>query len=253
MEIAAGDRSTGLSLWRPDLNWLDPLATGPQAALLPKKYWVLGLGHLGQAYLWNISLLPYTDPNQVLILLQDSDRIVKANWSAGLLTFKKSLGHYKTRWCSRWLEQRGFRTLLTERRFDDATRRAAEEPFVALCGFDTAASRLPLQDAGFDLIVEAGLGGNLAMFDRATLHTFPNAQRSPKEIWGAPDQEDAEANPIILSILRNQLKDPCGIVPITIARKAVSASFVGACTGALAISEILRGLHDGTRYEKICF
>lgn len=253
MEIAAGDQSSGLSLWRPDLDWLNPQAAGPQAVLLPRKYWILGLGHLGQAYLWNIGLLPYADPRQVSILLQDGDRIVKANWSAGLLTTKKSSGQYKTRWCSRWLEQRGFKTILTERRFDDSTRRASEEPFVALCGFDTAESRLPLEDAGFDLVVEAGLGGNLALFDRANVHTFPQAQRSPREIWVKPEQDNTTANQVILSILQSQSKDPCGIIPITIAKKAVSASFVGACTGALSIAELLRGLHDGTRYDKISF
>ena len=57
MEIAAGDRSTGLSLWRPDLDWLDGQSVGPPVELLPQKYWMLGLGHLGQAYLWHIGLL----------------------------------------------------------------------------------------------------------------------------------------------------------------------------------------------------
>ncbi|HEV2480599.1 MAG TPA: hypothetical protein VGS79_13075 [Puia sp.] len=249
MEIAAGDESVGLSLWRPDLHWLDPLAKGPAVALLPQKYWLLGLGHLGQAYLWNIGLLPYSDPQEVSILLQDPERIVKANWSAGLLTTKKAAGHYKTRWCSLWLEKRQFNTVITERRFDEHTRRACEEPFVALCGFDTASSRLHLEAAGFDLIVEAGLGGNLATFDRATLHTFPDARQTPQAIWDATGE--AEINPVVLSILQKQLKDPCGIVPLTIAGKAVSASFVGACTGALALGELLRGLHGGIRFDKI--
>ena len=37
----------GISLWRPDLNWLDPAADGVPLELLPKALWMLGLGHLG--------------------------------------------------------------------------------------------------------------------------------------------------------------------------------------------------------------
>jgi hypothetical protein len=253
MEIAAGDRSTGLSLWRPDLDWLEAGAAGPPVKLLPRKYWLLGLGHLGQAYLWHIGLLPYADPRDVQILLQDSDRIVKANRSAGLLTTQQATGHYKTRWCSRWLEQRRFTTTITERRFDGNTRRNDEEPFVAICGFDTAISRIPLEDVGFDMIVEAGLGGHLATFDGGTVHTFPRARQSPREIWAGSDTQQAEVNAVLLSILQKKSKTPCGIVPFTIASKAISASFVGACTGAIAIAELLRGLHCGLRYDKINF
>ena len=37
----------GISVWRPDLNWLDPAADGPELESLPKALWMLGLGHLG--------------------------------------------------------------------------------------------------------------------------------------------------------------------------------------------------------------
>jgi hypothetical protein len=160
-------------------------------------------------------------------------------------------GKFKTRVCSRWLEDRGFNTLVTERLFDENTKRQEEEPFLALCGFDSAAGRLPLETAGFDLIVEAGLGGDLAGFDKLSMHSFPNAFQSPLEIWGQEREAGLEVNPVVYDLLKEITKEDCGIVPLTIAGKAVSASFVGACTGALGISELLRGLHGGLRYDKI--
>lgn len=251
INISACDNSTGISLWRPDLHWLDSNAKGPQVKFLPTKYWILGLGHLGQAYLWNIGLLPYSPSQIATILLQDDDIIVKANLSAGLLCEVLHTGLYKTRVCSFWLEDRGFQTIITERRFDDNTKRINEEPFIALCGFDSALSRLPLENAGFDLVVETGLGSSLSTFDMIALHTFPNASKTPDEIWGSEDHTKSHINEAVYDILKDMSDEECGIIPLTISGKSISASFVGACSGALVVAELLRGLHNGMRYDKI--
>jgi hypothetical protein len=251
INIAALDKSAGISLWRPDLHWLDAAAGGPFPIFLPRKYWVLGLGHLGQAYCWNIGLLRYNKQEEVTLLLQDDDSIVPGNWSAGLLTEKGVKEIHKTRLCSAWLEERDFRTTITERRFDAATKRTGEEPFIALCGFDTAASRLPLEDAGFDLVAEAGLGKRLQTFDVIALHTFPGAAKSPREIWGNENETGPGINEAVYEVLACMDKEVCGIVPMTIAGKSISASFVGTCSGAMVIAELLRGLHGGKRYDKI--
>lgn len=250
IDITACDNSSGISLWRPDLHWLDPEASGPTVQLFPSKYWLLGLGHLGQAYAWNIGLLPVL-PNQMKVILHDYDRMVPANQSAGLLSEPVHKGCYKTRLCADWLENRGIATQITERRFDQQVKRVDKEPFVALCGFDSAASRLHLEKAGFDLVVEAGLGSNLATFDRIASHTFPGASKTPEDIWGDLDT-DSEINADVLDVLGNlDADEKCGIVSRTISGKAVSASFVGACCGALVIAELLRALHNGVRYDKI--
>lgn len=251
INISSCDKSVGISLWRPDLHWLHDNAGGPRVTLLPNKFWLLGLGHLGQAYIWNIGLLPFKAPNEIIFLLQDYDRIVEANVSAGLLCEKNDTGIYKTRKCISWLEARGFNTVSTERKFDEYTKRINEEPFIALCGFDSASSRLNLENAGFDLIVESALGSNLATFDNIILHSFPGASKSPKDIWGDIDETNQEINHPVHEILKKGDNDICGIIPLTIASKAISASFVGACSGALVIAEVLRGLNGGMRYEKI--
>src|SRR5258705_11679288 len=52
--VLAGRRTVGMSLWRPDLGWRDDAAVGPPLEYLPEKLWLLGLGHLGQAFAWSI-------------------------------------------------------------------------------------------------------------------------------------------------------------------------------------------------------
>ena len=237
----------GFSLWRPDLHWLSSEADGPELELLPKRLWMLGLGHLGQAYLWSFGLLPYAAPGDALFLLQDFDSAIRGNYTSGLLCEEHNLDKHKTRICAEWLEERGFRTTITERAFDSFTKRTGEEPFVACCGFDAAEPRRILAGAGFDLIVECALGAETSRFDRAIIHTFPDASRKPEEIWASAREEAVDPN-----IVRAFNRDgDCGIIAETLARKAVSSSFVGAFAGAFVCAEILRALHGGVRCELV--
>ena len=98
-------------------------AVGPALKFLPLKLWFLGLGHLGQAYLWNAALLPYRDRSATHFVLQDLDRVVKGNWCIGLLCEEGSSDQYKTRVCSNWLEARHFKTRIYERPFDETVAR----------------------------------------------------------------------------------------------------------------------------------
>lgn len=248
ISILAGEVSSGISLWRPDLHWLDKEAGGPSIKRVPKRYWVLGLGHLGQAYLWCLALLGINDPSQVEILLQDFDKITEANQSSGLLC-EDNIKKYKTRVCSEWLENRHFITKITERMFDGNTIREGEEPFLALCGFDNSVARTFLENAKFDFIVECGLGNKLFNFDSIFLHTFPNASKTSAEIWGTGSGEET-LNQTVLEEFKDKSED-CGILALTLAKKAVSASFVGAVAASLVIAEVLRSCDEGLRYEKI--
>ena len=157
---------------------------------LPQKLWILGLGHLGQAYLWTLGLLPYAEPQKAEFFLQDFDRVVVANLGTGLLCSAESVGRLKTRLCAEWMENRRLRTRIIERPFDFRIVPNDDEPLVALCGFDSAAARRLLEKPGFDLIVEAGIGGDIANFDHIFLHTFPDATKKPEEIWGVASDAD---------------------------------------------------------------
>jgi hypothetical protein len=237
----------GFSLWRPDLNWLEPEAEGPQLESLPKALWLLGLGHLGQAYLWNLGLLPYQHPGEAKLFLQDFDTVVQGNYSSQLLCEYNSIGRMKTRVCAEWLEARGFKTVLVERKFDETTKRTGDEPLVAYCGFDAAKPRRILEDAGFDLIIECALGADTLRFDRIIMHTFPDARLRPINIWA----NDDEPTPDKRLVQAFQTEGDCGILAATLARKSISTSFVGTIAGALVTGEHLRALNGGVRCELI--
>src|SRR5439155_11704327 len=81
-----------------------------------------------------------------------------ANDSTSLLTSPELVGELKTRAMARWAEQRGFRTRVVERLFPGGMNVAGDEPRLLLGGVDNALARAAYEDAGFDCVVEAGLG-----------------------------------------------------------------------------------------------
>lgn len=244
----AGRRSAGLSLWQPGINWLASDPTEPRLTFLPSRLWLIGLGNLGQAFAWLLACLPYADRSQIVLMLQDFDRIAPSNESTSLLSAVTNVGQLKTRAVSEWLEARGFHTLLEERRFGHWTQRTADEPNVALCGVDNGFARAELESAGFELVVEAGLGAGPQAFRSISLHSFPGS-RSAKEIWSRTLSESStniEEMPAYQELRRNGM-DGCGLHQI--ASRTVGVPFVGLVAGALVISELLRRLHGGNNFE----
>lgn len=217
----ASRRAAGLSLWRPGSDWLASDPTEPALAYLPSRLWLIGLGNLGQAFAWLLASLPYEDRKQVQFVLQDFDRIALSNDSTSLLSFIANVGYKKSRVVAEWLEARGFETCLEERRYGSWTRRAEHEPGAALCGVDNAQARAALEQAGFELVVEAGLGAGPNAFRSMSIHTFP-ASRSADKIWS-----------------RHAL----------LASRTVGVPFVGLIAGCLVIAELLRRLHGGVSLE----
>ena len=244
------DKSTGLSLWLVYEDWLSPKAEGPAAPEVPSKIWILGLGHLGQAYLWALGLMPFYQPKQVDLYLQDTEKVVDANLSAGLLCTEVDIDYYKTRVCARWLSKRGFGYHLVERKFNSRTFREGDEPYVALCGFDNAPSRRVLEKAGFDLVIEAGLGATLDNFDKIMMHIFPSKIQQAEMVW-ADLPATLLPNEKVLNALTRFSKEQCGILELSIAGKAVSSSFVGACAGALVIAEVVKARNGGKKTDKL--
>jgi hypothetical protein len=242
---AVGRRPIGLSLWNPSsrTDWLVP-EEEPTLRYLPTRLWLIGLGHLGQAYLWGLGLLPYADPEALCLVLQDVDVITPSTDSTSILTTSALLGQRKTRAMAAWAERRGFNNVIVERLFGPDFRRQPCEPGVALCGLDNALGRQALDQAGFDLVVEAGLGRGYRDFRTMRLHTLP-APRSASQIWAAAQDasEDVTGRPGYEKILKDGSLDRCGIT--LLAGKAVGAPFVGAVAACLAISEVLRLLHGG--------
>jgi hypothetical protein len=249
----AGQRAVGMSLWQPEksASWLesDP---GPQIRNLPANLWLIGLGHLGQAYLWTLGLLPYALPDEVQIFLQDFDELENANESTSPLTFNNMVGLKKTRAMAAWCEERGFRPKIVERRFASNFKISDEEPRVALCGVDNLLARSALEDVGFDRIIEAGLGNGAQEFLTFQVHNLPSS-RSAHDRWRqssiAKDSTAELINQPAYKALAQEGYDECGLT--LLAGRSVGASFVGCVTSALVVAELLRMTIGKNSYEVI--
>ena len=245
----AGRRKLGMSLWEPEsLNWESAVA-GPIPISLPSRLWLIGLGHLGQAYLWVLGLLPYPTTSDVQLVLHDFDRLADSNDSTSLLTTMDIVGRYKTREMAKWAEARGFSTRIVERRFPGGLRIENDEPRLALGGVDNPQARAAYEDAGFDWIVEAGLGAGPTEFLAIRLHTFP-ASTTARSKWGNSAGRGSELPATApYRDLSERGVDRCGLVQM--ATRSVGAPFVGAAAATLVIAEVLRHLNGGATNEVI--
>jgi hypothetical protein len=255
--VEAGRREVGLSLWRPDLDWQADEAAGPECRYLPSRWWLLGLGHLGQAYAWAIGSLPFAEPTEVQVYLQDPQTLVQANWSTGLLVRKDAPMERKTRLVARRLETLGLETSIVERRFDEHMCRRPDEPGLALAGFDHPGPRRVLQAAGFEHIVDAGLGHGSRYLDM-TLHTLPSSRKA-EDIWPATTRSSVEhllSLPAYEGMIENRVQEgvsreaaACGLTEL--AGRTVGAAFVGAAAATLVVADPLRLLNGGLSFETV--
>lgn len=246
----AGHRASGLSAWKPGADWMAPDMTEPDLRYLPSHLWLIGLGNLGQAFAWVLASLPYHRGTETLLMLQDFDKMAISNDSTSLLAVPDQPEIMKTRWVGDWLERRGFEVRLEERRFGTWTRRARFEPSAALCGVDNALARAALEDAGFALVVEAGLGAGPQGFRNFSLHGFPGPKRA-SAIWGGTAKAvapDVSAMPAYQE-LKNKGIDRCGVAQL--ASRSIGVPFVGLTAAILAVGELLRRLHGGGAMEVV--
>lgn len=247
----AGRRASGLSIWSPGGAWLEPDPSEPALGHLPMLLWLIGLGNLGQAFAWCLASLPYPEGSKTMLMLQDFDKMAVSNDSTSLLAVPDQPTTMKTRWVGDWLERRSFEVRHEERRFGAWTRRHHLEPGAALCGVDNAVARTALEDAGFDLVVEAGLGAGTQGFRNFSLHCFPGPKRAGA-IWGgaaasatAPDISTMPA----YQAMKEKGVEGCGLTQI--ASRTIGVPFVGLTAAILAIGELLRRMHGGGAMEVV--
>jgi hypothetical protein len=239
-------RAVGLDLWDLHRDWLGG-GNAPSPERLPSEIWLVGMGNLGQAYLWTLGLLPY-ERNTARLVLQDTDVVGLSNLSTSMLTTRTMVGRKKTRAMAEWAEARGFETSIVERDFAPNFAIAQREPGVALIGVDNALARQAVEAVGFERVIEAGLGRGPQDFLGIDLHTFP-ASRPAHEVW--PQTEPSDAN-ITLPAYRMMLErsgDRCGTVRL--AGRSIGAPFVGSAAAALAVSELIRLCMGGKSYELV--
>lgn len=245
----ATEREVGLSLWNPQAPWRE--APGPETWVAPSKLWVLGLGHLGQAFLWVLGLMPFDDPSRVELTLQDFDVLAPANDSTSVLTHPGREGVLKTREMLSWAEARGFRVRLMERRFAGDVALDHSDPRVLFCGVDNAEARATLEDAGFDLVVDAGLGAGPQEYLAMRIQTYPGTISARDRWGGVVGTRGEEAQRLASNNGYRELSergvDACGLLEI--ASRTVGAPFVGVVAATLSVMEIARRLNGGASME----
>ncbi|MBO9461168.1 hypothetical protein [Labrenzia sp. R5_0] len=248
-EPIAGRRIAGMSLWEPERihNWFSDDVVGPDLIALPSDFWLLGLGHLGQAFLWTILMSPYQNPEDVHVLLQDFDDITGSTISTSILSSADMVGVRKTRAMARILDDAGFRTTVLERRFDGNFKRLPDDPAVLICCVDNKKARKVMERPGFPLILEAGIGQTKDDFRSLRFHSFP-AKRRAHDLWRDERQKSGEITNRYTE-LSSQGLDPCGLARL--ANTAVGAPFVGAVAGPVIFSQLLRALHGRSIHAAI--
>ncbi|HWI25766.1 MAG TPA: hypothetical protein VN668_02270 [Stellaceae bacterium] len=238
----AGKRVSVVSLWEP---WIEPEVTGPgpETVFMPSKLWIVGLGHLGQALLWDMAFLP----KGIHTVLQDDQDVQEENQATGLLNLDGTFGTRKTRVAAAWLEKLGWKTSIIERRhYGEFGPRQdqQDDPRIIVTLVDDLAPRLKIARAGFDWMIDAGVGHGAIDFEMLQLRIVKHGI-DPATLWSKP-----AAPPVVDRLLgrraykelaeqeRAAVGNECGT--FTLAQATVAVPFVGAAVGAILLSQSIR-------------
>lgn len=232
----APPRDESVSLWEPDQR-VDPDRIGPARFTMPNRLWLVGLGHLGQAFVWGLLALPFQ--NERHIILQDDQWIGVENESTSLLVGTDDIGRRKVRVAARWLDHTGWTTELIERRHLGDIRRTEQDPSILLAGLDDVRPRRVLAAQGFDYMIDAGIGHGARDFESLQIRTIP-AGAPIESLWLDQSQNFGRDHLMAKDAYRalEQVVGQCGVVPL--ADASVSVPFVGAATAALGLAQLAR-------------
>jgi hypothetical protein len=237
----AGRRTLLMSLYAPEAPYVRPQGPAEPAGQIVPSTWLVGLGHLGQAYAWTMGFMK--PAAGAVLMLQDIDEVTNSTLSTSMLSCANDVGKKKTRVVADWLESRGFDTGLVERRFDQFQRVAALEASAALFGVDNAAARRAMEGAGFASVIDCGLGSGYKDFRAMRMRTFPGPS-SAAALWAAtPEPMRNDDAPAYKALVASGV-DPCGVT--TLASRSVGAPFVGCVAAGFAIAQRLL-LESGER------
>jgi len=228
-ESRAGRRESVISLWEP---WMDTSLpdVGPTVAYVPKKLWIVGLGHVGQGYLWNLGFLPAGTQ----LVLQDYQDVGDENVGTGLVTSARDVGSRKTRVAAAWADALGWRSEIIERRFTVDREIDTSRPPIVLTALDDVVPRIAVAQARFPYLVDAGLGHSASDFEAIQVRVI---RSSDPHTWTV-GLTSASHDRLLATEPYAELSDQCGA--FTLASASVAVPFVGACAGALVLSQAIR-------------
>lgn len=216
---------------------------------LPSRIWLLGLGNLGQATLWTLGLLPYADPSSVNLTLQDFDISGVENLDTQVLTNYQWIGEKKARSAAKWAEELGFTTIISERYFGAESRKDKNDPGLALVGVDNIPTRRFVAKAGFDLVIDAGLGASAPEVFDISIHGFPGS-RSGDDAW--PDSEQnltPSLNPGLAKLIEEGRLDSCGAM--TIAGQSLGIPSTAIAAAVIQVAQACRAAIAGEYCDRV--
>lgn len=205
---------------------------------LPGALWLVGLGNLGQAFLWALAALPYANASEVSLILQDRDNVSEENWATSVLVQNEAYGELKTRVGENWARAKGFDVRRVDRRLLATDRLEDEDPRIALSGVDKIAARRAISEIGFDCVVDAGLGGSAADFDKYRVTVFDRRHSISRHFEGLQDPsfDDVRLQSDAYQCLEEEI-GRCGTAEI--AGASVAAPYVSAVAAAVAVTRLI--------------
>lgn len=229
-----------------DIHWRLPALTsaGP-----PESLWLVGLGHLGQAFLWTLALAANGKGPQPPIRLTDFDDVSPASLSTCLLVQAEDVGRKKVDVVADQLEVLGIGVQRDRSRLvlDRAPINPAEK--LAVIAVDNVALRRSLDGLRANRVLEAGIGTGAEGFTRVQLHAFPG-KRKARDVWMGDDPSAIRAPDLSKPAYQALLKktgDQCGTT--LLAGRSVATPFVGAFAGAVLAAFSLALPDDGDAWN----
>ncbi|WP_175916069.1 ThiF family adenylyltransferase [Burkholderia sp. BCC1638] len=212
-----------------DVRWRFPSGTYSKTL---GNLWLVGLGHLGQAFLWTAALAG----DQYLpkaVKLSDFDNVSNSSLSTCLLVNRQNVGHKKVDVIAERLEALGVQVERNYERLDPGARVVHVNHELFVVAVDNVALRRSLDRFNGTRVLEAGIGNGVDAFTRIQVHAFPGPRKA-RDIWADDDAESSRAidisKPAYQSLLA-QNGDRCGTT--LLAGRSVATPFVGAFAGAI--------------------
>lgn len=198
----------------------------------PRNQWVIGLGHLGQAYLWT-AMLEGRSLRPSVVKLTDDDRVSESSLSTCMLVDAADVGRKKVDAVAERLEALGVKVQRDPVRLDlDAEPVDSAHP-LCIVAVDNLALRRSLDRVHGACLLEAGIGDGSDGFTWVQAHAFPGT-RMARDIWTG---EDIKASRVVdiskpaYCALLEESGDECGTT--LVAGRSIATPFVGAFAGAL--------------------
>ena len=233
------NESFGYSLWDNslDYNWNECVGEGPNNVKFPPKIWIVGLGHLGQAYLWTLLHLK----NDFEVLLQDFDKLGVENLGSQILSFEKQIDKYKTRICADFLDNAGIYNKILEKRFvfSDQKDNSLMDYQVLLTGLDSASTRSIIDPSRFKICLDGATNGKLENFDSFTFRNLNLIKKKPNEIWSSVEEKAEMLHKNLFNLVSE--KGGCGVLT----NFGISTPFVGLFGACILVSELLKSINEG--------